>query len=84
MGEANMNTSTVFLAAFWSGLGAPAALFAPTPAFRPAIADLTPVYAFALVGTILNRAFSETVNEQFAAAAEPAAEQQLSLEFPES
>ena len=79
-----MNTSSAFLVALWSGLAAPASLYAPIPRFRPAIADLTSAGSFALVTAILGRAFSECVNEQAAITPDAFKGEQLSFDFSES
>ena len=80
-----MNTSTVFLAAFWSSLAAPASLYASVPTFRPAISDLSSANSFALVCAILNRAYSECVNDRAAATTSSSTGgQQLSFDFTDS
>jgi hypothetical protein len=77
-----MNTSPVLLAAFWAGLAAPEALYAPIPSYRPLIADLTVGDAFALVGALLTDSASEITRDRQSYAA--ADGEQLSFRFAES
>jgi hypothetical protein len=64
-----MNRSSVFLTAFWTGLAAPASLYAAAPSYRPAVNDLTSADSFGLVGVLLTEAMACVQNEQRTAAA---------------
>jgi len=77
-----MNTGHVFIAAFWAGFAAPAALYAPIPPYRPLVANLTIGDSFFSVGLLLNKLASEQNGFGQSASASPAAEQ-LSFEFRE-
>ena len=58
-----MNVDSAFLAAFWTGLAAPASLYASDISYRPLINDLTFSTSFVLVGMLLNEAMATTEHD---------------------
>jgi hypothetical protein len=74
-----MDVNPVFLAAFWSGLAAPASFYTSDISYRPLITDLTFLTSFFLVGMLLNEAMARTEHDG-STAADPSGSQ-YSFEF---